>query len=150
MYKRKGQSILEYAMLLAVIVAVIVAIQIYVKRSVEGKLKASADQMGEQFTTNETNTVQTIRQTARKEQTLGLDVTPTEGGAWSQSTIQVKEGADWANQSLGSYVKKAGDYKGAEISATDYVTATKGAGAVGAHGTFDSGKISDKKLFDDD
>ncbi len=145
---RKGQSILEYAMLLAVIVAVIVAIQIYVKRSVEGKLKTSADQIGEQFTTAETNTIQTIRQTARKEETLaGNEATGVDGKPWSQSKIQtVEEEADWAKD-----LRKADKYKGAEINATDYVKdVTPGGGAVGTHGAFDSGKISDKKLFEDD
>ncbi len=148
MWKKKGQSILEYAMLLAVVVAVIVAIQIYVKRSVEGKLKTSADQIGEQFTTGQTYSVQTIRQTARKEETLTGEA-PGTGTVWSQSKIQEKAGADWANAQLGGYVKKADDYKGAEISSTDYVSGVSGGDAsanLGTHASFDSGKISDKKF----
>lgn len=147
---RKGQSLLEYALLSAVVIAVIIAIQLYVKRSVEGKFKASADQIGEQFTTNENYVVETTRQTARKEQTLADLTAAADGEAWSKSEIQTADQTAWAKDLEGMYTRKAGVYKGVELNATDYVTATAGSGQVGTHGTFDSGKISEKKLFDDD
>ena len=49
MLKRKGQSTLEYAIVVAIIVAGLLAMQFYVKRGWEGKLKTAADDMGEQF-----------------------------------------------------------------------------------------------------
>lgn len=136
---KRAQSILEYAMVLAVLVAVIVAIQIYVKRSIQGRLKQSADQIGEQFTTAETYTIETINQSARKEETL--TGTAATGTAWTRSEIlsTVPEG-----------ITPTVTYPGYEVTSTDYVTASQGGGQVGTHGTFDSGKISDKKLFEDD
>jgi len=146
---KKGQSILEYAMLVGVLVAVIVAIQIYVKRAVQGKLKSSADQIGEQFTTGQTYTTQTIRQSARKEETLVGSAGTGAGQGWTNSSIQATGDASWA-ANLGTYQKVAGQYKGAEVTATDFVDAATNAGAVGTHSSFDSGKLTDKKLLNDD
>ncbi|MBU1869558.1 MAG: hypothetical protein KJ818_03720 [Candidatus Omnitrophica bacterium] len=47
--KRKGQTTLEYAILIGVIVAGLIAMQIYVKRGYMGKMRESADDMGKQF-----------------------------------------------------------------------------------------------------
>jgi uncharacterized protein (UPF0333 family) len=49
MLNRKGQSTLEYAIVVAVIVAGLIAMQFYVKRGWEGKLRNAADNMGDQF-----------------------------------------------------------------------------------------------------
>lgn len=47
--KRKGQSLLEYALILAAIVVAIVFMQTYVRRGLQGRLKGAADDIGEQF-----------------------------------------------------------------------------------------------------
>ncbi len=44
-----AQSILEYAVMVAIAIAALVAMQIYVKRGIEGGLKESADSLGEQY-----------------------------------------------------------------------------------------------------
>ena len=44
--RRKGQSILEYALIIAVIVGALIAMQIFLKRSVQGKLRDSIDDIG--------------------------------------------------------------------------------------------------------
>jgi len=54
MFTRKGQSILEYAILLAVVIAVLLIMQAFVKRGYQGSLKASSDKMGEQFSASGT------------------------------------------------------------------------------------------------
>jgi len=46
---KRGQSTLEYAILIAVIVGALLAIQIYVKRGVQGRFKQAADDIGEQY-----------------------------------------------------------------------------------------------------
>jgi len=46
---KRGQSTLEYALLIAAIVAGLVMMQIYVKRGFGGKMKGSADDVGEQY-----------------------------------------------------------------------------------------------------
>jgi uncharacterized protein (UPF0333 family) len=50
--KNRGQSTLEYAVVIAVIVAALVAMQTYIKRGMMGKLKQGADDMGEQFSSH--------------------------------------------------------------------------------------------------
>ncbi|MCF7892888.1 MAG: hypothetical protein K9L77_01835 [Candidatus Omnitrophica bacterium] len=54
---QKGQSTLEYAALFAVVVGAIIAGQVYFKRGVQGKLKSSADEMGEQYSFGATGTI---------------------------------------------------------------------------------------------
>lgn len=44
-----GQSLLEYAMCLAIVIAAMIPMQIYVKRGISGKLRAAADTTGEQY-----------------------------------------------------------------------------------------------------
>ena len=46
---RSGQSTLEYAILIAVIVAALIGIQTYIGRAMKGKLRDSADNIGEQY-----------------------------------------------------------------------------------------------------
>jgi uncharacterized protein (UPF0333 family) len=53
---KKGQSTLEYAIIVAVVVAALFAIQIYMKRGVQGKLRQSTDDIGAQFEANATGT----------------------------------------------------------------------------------------------
>ena len=46
---RKGQSTLEYALMIAVVIAVIVVMQRFLSGGVGGRLKSSVDDVGEQF-----------------------------------------------------------------------------------------------------
>jgi len=52
MFNKKGQSTLEYALIIAVIVAGLLLMQMYIKRGYAGRLKSSTDDMGEQFDPN--------------------------------------------------------------------------------------------------
>jgi uncharacterized protein (UPF0333 family) len=47
--RKRGQSTLEYAVLIVVIIAALVAMQVYLKRGIQGRTRESADQIGEQF-----------------------------------------------------------------------------------------------------
>jgi len=46
---RKAQSTLEYAVIVAVVVGALLAIQVYVKRGVQGRLRSSTDNIGDQY-----------------------------------------------------------------------------------------------------
>lgn len=45
----KGQSTLEYALLIAAVVAGLLVMQMYVKRGMSGRIKSSSDELGEQY-----------------------------------------------------------------------------------------------------
>jgi uncharacterized protein (UPF0333 family) len=95
--KNKGQSTLEYVILLGFVVAALIAMGIYMKRGSEGQLRSATDQVGEQYearntTSNFTTTrylVQTENQTAG-----GHVVTHIDQG----NNITAKTGNETVNQ----------------------------------------------------
>ena len=52
--RRKAQSTLEYAILVALIAAAIVAIQVQLRQRVEGRLKQSGEEIGDRYATGDT------------------------------------------------------------------------------------------------
>ena len=53
--RKKGQSTLEYAILIIIIIGALLSIQVYIKRGVQGRLKSATDDIGEQFSPGNTN-----------------------------------------------------------------------------------------------
>ena len=53
--KRKGQSTVEYVVLIIVIIGALLSIQIYIKRGISGRLKSASDDIGDQFSVGNTN-----------------------------------------------------------------------------------------------
>jgi len=49
--RKKGQSTLEYSLIIAAVVVALIAVMVYVRRSMVGRTKASADSIGRQFDT---------------------------------------------------------------------------------------------------
>jgi uncharacterized protein (UPF0333 family) len=80
--KSKGQSTLEYVILLGFIVAALIAMGIYMKRGMQGRLRESTDQVGDQYSaTNfkseyftDTNTVQTESRIHKGQTTTDISV----------------------------------------------------------------------------
>ena len=52
--KSKGQSTLEYVILLGFVVAALIAMGVYMRRGTEGKLRESVDQIGGQYDARKT------------------------------------------------------------------------------------------------
>jgi len=46
---KRGQSTLEYAILVVVVILALIGIQAYLKRGISGRMRESTDQIGEQF-----------------------------------------------------------------------------------------------------
>jgi uncharacterized protein (UPF0333 family) len=69
MFRRslRGQSTLEYVILLGFVVAALIAMGVYMKRGFQGKLRESTDQIGEQYsagnTTSDYTTTSSMTQT---------------------------------------------------------------------------------------
>jgi Flp pilus assembly pilin Flp len=60
--QKRGQSTLEYAVLIVVIIGALLTIQVYIKRGVQGRLKSAADDIGDQYSDGNTNAIhQTVR-----------------------------------------------------------------------------------------
>ncbi|MFA5118831.1 MAG: hypothetical protein WC695_08290 [Candidatus Omnitrophota bacterium] len=53
--KKRAQSTLEYAVIIAVVVGALIAMQIYVKRGLQGRLRQATDDVGDQFSPGNTN-----------------------------------------------------------------------------------------------
>ncbi len=66
-HSSRGQSTLEYVILLGFVVAALIAMGVYMKRGFQGKLRESTDQIGEQYsagnTTSEYTTTSNMTQT---------------------------------------------------------------------------------------
>lgn len=60
--KQRGQSTLEYALIIAVVIAALLAINAYMKRGIQGKLRESIDEIGEQYSAGKTTSKYTITQ----------------------------------------------------------------------------------------
>jgi len=52
--KKKGMSVVEYSLLMAVLIAALLAMQVYVKRAVNGRWKEAGDVFGFGRQTNNT------------------------------------------------------------------------------------------------
>lgn len=68
--RKKGQSTLEYAILVIIIIGALVAIQTYIKRGVQGRLKSAADDIGDQFSPGNTNVVKTMQTSSSSNDTF--------------------------------------------------------------------------------
>ena len=57
---RKGQSTLEYVILIGFVVAALIAMGVYMKRGLQGRLRESTDQIGQQYSAGHTEGEYTI------------------------------------------------------------------------------------------
>ena len=62
-HSSRGQSTLEYVILLGFVVAALIAMGVYMKRGMQGKLRESTDQVGEQFSAQHTASNYTVDST---------------------------------------------------------------------------------------
>ncbi len=78
---KKGQNTLEYAVVIAVIVAALIAMSSYIKRGVQGKLRDSSNDIGDQFSP------QTTSSTSLTSITQGHSVETISGGPGSTTNV---------------------------------------------------------------
>ena len=67
--QKRGQSTLEYAVLIVVIIGALLTIQVYIKRGVQGRLKSAADDIGDQYSDGNMNLVKTTARNTITEET---------------------------------------------------------------------------------
>ncbi len=73
--RQKGQSTLEYAILIIIIIGALLSIQVYIKRGIQGRLKSATDDIGDQFSVGNTNVVTTIKTNSQSKDTFSGGVT---------------------------------------------------------------------------
>lgn len=105
-FSKKGQSTLEYAIVIAVVIAGLLALQSYMGRGVQGKLRQSADDIGEQYATGKTTRdTEIVYQPNVTSDGFGVttDGTPLQGVSWSKvDTVgAVKQTVTTVNPELG-------------------------------------------------
>lgn len=98
--KRKGQSTLEYAVLIAIVVGALITMQIYIKRGIQGRLRSSSDDIGEQFSPGRTTSLYTYKSDYTALETVADLATKTEVQTQKQErigseTVETEEGEWW-------------------------------------------------------
>jgi len=91
MLNRKGQSTLEYAIIVAVVIGGLLVMQHYIKRGYQGKLKSASDDMGEQFDPDAYTGNFDITQSSKVKQTVNSGVTTT---THTEDQINQKTGSE--------------------------------------------------------
>jgi len=66
--KIKGQSTLEYAVLIIIVIGALLSIQVYIKRGIQGRLRSATDDIGEQYSPGNMNVYITTRTSGRTNQ----------------------------------------------------------------------------------
>ena len=72
--QKRGQSTLEYAVLIVVIIGALLTLQVYIKRGVQGRLKSAADDIGDQYSDGNTNEIKTTNRSSNTEETFNAGV----------------------------------------------------------------------------
>ena len=76
--RQKGQSTLEYAILIIIIIGALLSIQVYIKRGIQGRLKSATDDIGYQFSPGNTNVTRTMVTSSQSADTFKAGVTKSQ------------------------------------------------------------------------
>lgn len=74
---KKGQSLIEYSLILGAIIVGILFMQLYVRRAIEGRMRSSADDIGDPYSSAATMNVTTNRESQISEVTNATGGTTT-------------------------------------------------------------------------
>ena len=91
--KKKGQSTLEYAVLIVIIIAALLAMNQYIKRGLQGRLKSATDDIGDQFSPGNTNSTKTVTTGVNEVQQFGINAVGV------QSTVMLNREVTTTNES---------------------------------------------------
>lgn len=80
----KGQTAMEFTVLMMIVIGVFIAMQFYVKRGIQGRWKATLDDFGQQYDSQLTNSNVVTR--VLMNSGTQIQVIPDVGGSWTQRT----------------------------------------------------------------
>lgn len=98
---KNGQTTLEYAILVMIIIGALLTIQSYIKRGIQGRVKSSADDIGEQYDPGNTNYVKITNSISNTRQTFNSGVSRSELTA--ADTVDVSTYQEISNLQSGGY-----------------------------------------------
>jgi Flp pilus assembly pilin Flp len=75
--QKRGQSTLEYAVLVVIIIGALLTLQVYIKRGIQGRLKSSADDIGDQYSEGNTNVIKSTNRVGTTEEFFNAGVSTT-------------------------------------------------------------------------
>ncbi len=73
--RKKGQSTLEYAVLIVIVIGALLSLQVYIKRGIGGRFKSASDDIGDQFSIGNMNYVHRTSTTSSTRETFLAGVT---------------------------------------------------------------------------
>ena len=85
-FSKKGQSTLEYAILILIVIVALLAMQTYLKRGVQGRMRESSDNIGEAYSPGYTTSAMVY--------TSASTITETVSGAAGTSVTEVDSESD--------------------------------------------------------
>ncbi len=88
---RRGQSTLEYAVLVIIIVGALLTVQNYIKRGVQGRLKSSTDDIGDQYSEGNTNAIKQTKVHSKTKELFGMNASGVAAQGISVSQMIDKE-----------------------------------------------------------
>lgn len=100
---KKGQSTLEYALLIAAVIAGLVMMQMQIKRGIAGRLKSATDEIGEQYDPTKFESSYTTVSSSRRQDTVKGQV--TESKLLEDETVSRS-----GSESVSAWVEKEGIY----------------------------------------
>ena len=98
--KMKAQSTLEYAVLIMVIIGALLAIQTYIKRGVQGRLKSATDDIGDQYSPDNTNAIKTVVSQTKTQEVFGVDTTGVADQGHSETKLLQDETTNTSEQAV--------------------------------------------------
>jgi len=114
--RRRGQSTLEYALIIAVVVGALLAMQVYFRRGVQGKLREATDDIGGQYSAGNVTAKYVTSQSADKvtKEQVGVTegITRTEVTTAAEVTTSATgEGAEKITKTFKDELDSDGLYK---------------------------------------
>ncbi|MBF0479876.1 MAG: hypothetical protein HQL26_10375 [Candidatus Omnitrophica bacterium] len=107
-FKRgKGQSTLEYAILIIIIAAALLSMQAYIKRGISGRMKQSADDIGGQFSPGNTKVNKVVTKSSTVHETFINGQATTDTGNEKTNTTDTTTILDTTKEDWGSGLNKA-------------------------------------------
>lgn len=100
--KRLGQTTLEYIVVIVILLGALLAMQAYIKRGLQGRMKSSMDELGDQYDPRVANTF--IQHTLVQATNTSIVALNVAGGYWTKRTDASASAESRAGyMSLGNY-----------------------------------------------